>query len=144
MIGAADVNDRVWLVTGVAGFISLNLTAHLPARGGAVVGLNNLSIGSRENLAGFAERHSSKWMFIARRHLARWVIYASSSAVYGDAGPSYSPKQPPCQSDQPLRLDQGTTSTTRPPLPTRAYSPRAYVPSIFLGFTREAIASTPL
>jgi UDP-N-acetylglucosamine 4-epimerase len=41
---------RTWLVTGAAGFIGSNLTEHLLRLGQRVVGLDNFSTGSRENL----------------------------------------------------------------------------------------------
>lgn len=41
---------KVWLVTGVAGFIGSNLLEHLLRLGQQVIGLDNLSTGRRENL----------------------------------------------------------------------------------------------
>jgi UDP-N-acetylglucosamine/UDP-N-acetylgalactosamine 4-epimerase len=41
---------RVWLVTGVAGFIGSNLLAELLALGQTVIGLDNFSTGHRSNL----------------------------------------------------------------------------------------------
>ncbi len=41
---------RVWLVTGAAGFIGSNLTEHLLELGQMVVGLDNFSTGSHENV----------------------------------------------------------------------------------------------
>ncbi|MDL2316943.1 NAD-dependent epimerase/dehydratase family protein, partial [Desulfovibrio sp. OttesenSCG-928-A18] len=43
-------NPRRWLVTGAAGFIGSNLTESLLRLGQTVVGLDNLSTGSMENL----------------------------------------------------------------------------------------------
>src|SRR5215212_263392 len=42
-------------ITGVAGFIGSNLAERLLARGDEVVGLDDLSHGTRDNLAGFAD-----------------------------------------------------------------------------------------
>lgn len=41
---------KVWLVTGVAGFIGSNLLQHLLENGQTVIGLDNFSNGRRENL----------------------------------------------------------------------------------------------
>src|SRR5205814_236591 len=41
---------RVWLITGVAGFIGSNLLEELLGLGQIVVGLDNFSTGHRENL----------------------------------------------------------------------------------------------
>src|SRR5437868_275283 len=43
-------NPKVWLVTGVAGFIGSNLLAELLELGQVVVGLDNFSTGHRSNL----------------------------------------------------------------------------------------------
>ncbi|MDP2529429.1 MAG: SDR family oxidoreductase [Candidatus Palauibacterales bacterium] len=43
-------DPRVWLVTGAAGFIGSNLTEHLLELGQMVVGLDNFSTGSHENV----------------------------------------------------------------------------------------------
>jgi UDP-N-acetylglucosamine/UDP-N-acetyl-alpha-D-glucosaminouronate 4-epimerase len=43
-------NPRVWLITGVAGFIGSNLLEHLLALNQRVVGLDNLSAGHHRNL----------------------------------------------------------------------------------------------
>lgn len=43
-------NPRLWLVTGVAGFIGSNLLQELLALGQKVVGVDNFSTGHRENL----------------------------------------------------------------------------------------------
>lgn len=43
-------SPRVWLITGVAGFIGSNLLAELLSIGQSVVGLDNFATGHRENL----------------------------------------------------------------------------------------------
>jgi UDP-N-acetylglucosamine 4-epimerase len=43
-------SPRVWLITGVAGFIGSNLLAELLSLGQTVVGLDNFSTGHRQNL----------------------------------------------------------------------------------------------
>ena len=53
---------QTWLVTGAAGFIGCNLSAHLLERGASVVGFDNFMTGKHENidrlLAGYPEGFS--------------------------------------------------------------------------------------
>jgi len=43
-------NPRVWLITGVAGFIGSNLLEHLLKLNQTIVGLDNFSTGYQRNL----------------------------------------------------------------------------------------------
>jgi UDP-N-acetylglucosamine 4-epimerase len=59
-------SPRVWLITGVAGFIGSNLLADLLALGQTVVGLDNFSTGHQSNIADAvaATRGASRFRFI--------------------------------------------------------------------------------
>ena len=65
------------LVTGAAGFIGSNLSAALLAAGHAVVGLDDLSAGTRENLPAGVEFHQGD---IGDRRT--WPLYAGADAVF--------------------------------------------------------------
>jgi UDP-N-acetylglucosamine/UDP-N-acetylgalactosamine 4-epimerase len=54
-------DPRVWLVTGVAGFIGSNLLEALLSLGQTVVGIDNFATGSRSNLADVKERVGQAW-----------------------------------------------------------------------------------
>jgi UDP-N-acetylglucosamine/UDP-N-acetylgalactosamine 4-epimerase len=58
---ALRADPRVWLVTGVAGFIGSNLLEALLALGQTVVGIDNFATGSRSNLADVKERVGEAW-----------------------------------------------------------------------------------
>lgn len=58
------MSGRHWLVTGAAGFIGSNLSAHLLARGDRVTGLDDLSTGSEENLARLREKGGDAFSYI--------------------------------------------------------------------------------
>jgi UDP-N-acetylglucosamine/UDP-N-acetylgalactosamine 4-epimerase len=49
--GSLSRSPRVWLITGVAGFIGSNLLSDLVSLGQTVVGLDNFSTGHRANIA---------------------------------------------------------------------------------------------
>ena len=51
-------NEKVVLVTGAAGFIGSHLTDQLLKQGHTVVGIDNLSRGTRENIKGALEQPS--------------------------------------------------------------------------------------
>ena len=56
---------RTWLITGVAGFIGSSLLEHLLNLGQRVVGLDNLSTGSRDNLDDVLDgRDASAFRFV--------------------------------------------------------------------------------
>jgi UDP-N-acetylglucosamine 4-epimerase len=55
---------RAWLVTGAAGFIGSNLVERLLELGQQVVGLDNLSTGSEENLAGLSGAERGRFRFV--------------------------------------------------------------------------------
>jgi len=54
-------NPKLWLVTGAAGFIGSHLVEELLRLGQSVVGVDNFSNGTRENLADIRSRVPDKW-----------------------------------------------------------------------------------
>src|SRR4029079_17500742 len=65
--GDLSASPRVWLITGVAGFIGSNLMADLLSLGQTVVGLDNFATGHRKNLDDVLSRHpegSGRFRFI--------------------------------------------------------------------------------
>ena len=58
---ALRTEPRVWLVTGVAGFIGSSLLEALLGLGQTVVGIDNFATGSRSNLVDVRERVGQAW-----------------------------------------------------------------------------------
>lgn len=102
-------NPRTWLVTGVAGFIGCNLLRGLQSLGQNVVGVDNLSTGSRANLdevtAEFMERDAGHFRFIEGdirdldtcREAVQGVDYVLHEAALGSV---------PRSLDDPIRTNQ--------------------------------------
>src|SRR5262245_17280110 len=69
------------VVTGVAGFVGSNLAKHLLNRGYAVVGIDNLSAGTRENVDSLVEFHQ-----LDIRDSEIYPVIAGAHAVFHLAG----------------------------------------------------------
>lgn len=55
---------QAWLVTGAAGFIGCNLSAHIMEGGGSVVGFDNFLTGKREHIARLKAAYPANFRFI--------------------------------------------------------------------------------
>ena len=74
------MSERVsWLVTGAAGFIGCNLSAHLLENGSSVVGFDNFLTGKRENIVRLQAAYPETFRFIEGDILNAYEIHGAAA-----------------------------------------------------------------